>query len=343
MASVAEALAARTELAGDLAAGVETLSLNQEVTFTQYTKVVLPIDGFVFWVRSDLLSPSALFNAAMFNAVTFNQAPAILTGAATLTAQGSLHHATVKQQNEDETIGVNTLIFTSLEEIVDFNAVGPNTMYVAEIGAEKARYAFSQRKSFYRQAALYHYVGTALYPALSTQVIDDVAQFNATQPIVSNSLPLWLALASYSFPGTLTCPLPLYPSFLVEDNLVPPYGSVHILPDSTTALQGAPSLGRNLSHHQLMHDRVKITLYGLRNINAMDFVDCVNAYSVNTDMLGMMNMPAMRDEKRTQVEMGIIAQKKVIEYDVSYYQSTVRAVTRQLITSAVPTFIVNSL
>jgi hypothetical protein len=47
-----------------------------------------------------------------------------------------------------------------------------------------------------------------------------------------------------------------------------------------------------------------------------------------------MNMPVMQDEKVTQPEMGIIAQKKVITFDVSYFQTTVNNVARQLIEKA---------
>ena len=248
MSSVAEAVAAKTELAGDLAQGVETLSLDQEITFVQYTKVILPLDQFIFWVRSDQLSASALYNASRYNAAAYNEAPSVVTAAPELTVKGSLHWANTKQQNQDETLSVNQVVFTSLAEVIDLNAVGPNTIYIATIGKENVRYAFSQRKSFYKQAALYHYVGTALYPAMASQIVDDVSLFNSTEPIVSNSLPLWLALNSYTpLPGSLASPLPLYPSFAVEENLEPPYGVVHIGPDDTTPLQPIPYLNSKIS------------------------------------------------------------------------------------------------
>jgi hypothetical protein len=44
-----------------------------------------------------------------------------------------------------------------------------------------------------------------------------------------------------------------------------------------------------------------------------------------------MNMPTVRDEKRPQSEIQAIAMKKIIEYDVSYYQSRIRDIARQLI------------
>jgi hypothetical protein len=344
MPTVKESLGAKTEIGVALALGVDTIDLSQEITFTQYTKVVLPLDGFIFWVKSELLSPSALYNAAMFNAVAFNAAPVIVQAAPTLVARGSLHYETTKQQDEDQTVGVNTVILTSEQEIIDFNAVGPNTTYIATVGPDQVRYTFSRRQSFYRQAGLFHYVGTALLPAMATQIIDDVVQFDQTQPVVSNSLPLWLALNSYMpLPGSLGCPLQLYPSYAVLDNLEPPYGVVHINPEGTEALQGAPYLDATLSHFQLAQDQVRVTLYGLRNFNAMTFIDAVNDYSLNTDNIGMMNMPIVRDAKRTQVEFNILAMKKTIDYTISYYQATARTIARQLIESAIPSYIVMDL
>lgn len=343
MATATEAATAKTQLGGDLAAGVDVLSLDQELVFTQYTRVILPTDGYWFWVNSSLVSPSALYNAARYNAAAYNEGPVETTPAPTLIAKGSLHFESAKQQNEDETLAVNTVVFTSETEILDLNKVGPNTIYISTIGAEQVRFAFSRRQMFYRQANLYHYVGTALYPAMASQVIDDAALFNNIQPVVSNSLPLWLALNSYApLPGALGSPLPLYPSFAVPSNLEPPYGVVHIFPEATEALQGAPYLDQNLTHWQLIQDRVRITLYGLRNDQALSFQDCVNQYSLNTDNFGFMDEPVMRDEKRTQVELNILAMKKTFTCTISYYQQTARTVARQLITSAIPSYIIQA-
>lgn len=343
MVSVNEAAAARTELAGDLAAGVDTLSLQQEVTFVQYTKIILPVDGFVFWVRSDQLSGSALYNAAQFNEATYNQAPGVVTPATTLTAKGSLHHITTRQQNEDETLGVNDLVFTSEVEVVDLNAVGPRTMFIAAIGPEKVRYAFLRRRSFYRQAELYHYVGTAVFPALASQIIDDASIFNAVEPVVSNSLPLWLAIGTYTTPsGYRPISVPLYPSFAVEENLNAPYGVIHIDPEQTTALQPLPYLGNGYSHDQLAEDKVRVTLYGLRKAQALAFLDGAEAYMANTEAMGLMNCPTVRDGKRPQAEYGILAMQKFIDFEVSYYQSTVRNIARRLIKQALASYIVQA-
>ena len=66
MATVFETTGAKGEMAAGLAQGVETISLNQTVTFTLYVKLVLPLDGYVFWVNAALLTDSALYNAVQY-------------------------------------------------------------------------------------------------------------------------------------------------------------------------------------------------------------------------------------------------------------------------------------
>jgi hypothetical protein len=160
--------------------------------------------------------------------------------------------------------------------------------------------------------------------------------------VVSNSLPLWLILNGYAPPypgGFNNASLTLYPSFAVPDNLVPPYAVVHIEPGSTESLQYIPRLTSNLSHYQLVKDRVIITFYGVRNDAACDFLDCVIQYTIDTDNFGIMYVSPIRDEKRTQPEFGVLAMKKTIEFDISYYQSRANNVARQLILSCIPTYI----
>ena len=47
MADVFETSGAKGQMAAGLAQGVETISLNQEVQFTLYVRIVLPVDGYV--------------------------------------------------------------------------------------------------------------------------------------------------------------------------------------------------------------------------------------------------------------------------------------------------------
>lgn len=306
MPSIAESLGAPTELAGGLAAGVNTLSENQTVEFTQYAKSTIPTDGFVFWVN---------------------------TGS-TITIDGSLHYATDRQQNEDETIDIDRIVFTALSPVDVFNEIDPDTLYVGTF--EGLRFSWSARGPFYEQANLYHYVGNAVYPALATQLIDSASDLPAG-PIVSNSLPIWLAQNSMA---------PVYPSFLVPPNVVPPYITAHVEPDATEAPSfpimqwpgvtesGSPAPLHDLPVEQLAKDRVRLTMYGFNNQQAMQFYYSLIEVSCNTDVFGFGNSPVIRDAKRTQTELAVIAMKKTLDIDAWYFQSAADVLARRLILEA---------
>ena len=335
MSTVEESVSAPLEMAAGLQAGVNTLSLDQKVTFTKYIRLVLPLDGYVFWVKASLLSASSLFNASLYNVSPYNSAQGVADPAQEIVVQGSLHFSSDQKQDEDQNAAYNTMIFTALSEINDFNSVAENEMYIAE--HDGIQFSFNSRSKFYRQAGLSHYRGMAVYPAMRTQIVDSLDGFDTRNVVVSNSLPLWLILGSGSvnFPGMLTYPgLPLYPSFLIPQNLPPPYGAVHIDPGSTEAIGMEPKFSPDMSSSQLCKDTVKVTIYGQRNFNAQDFRDYILQYSENTDAFGVMNMPVIRDEKRTQTELGVIAMKKTVIFEVSYYQERVREIARQFINSA---------
>lgn len=299
MPTVEEAAEAQSPLKSGLVAGINTLSQNQEVTFTQYTRLILPADGFVFWVKTDT----------------------------TFKAQGSLHYSGDQDQRQDETLGFSHVILTTKDPINNFLDVSPTTMWVGTFDGFK--FSFNHKKNFYRQAGIYHYMGDAIYPAMASQLIEDATGFDDLSPVVSNSLPIWLSL---------NAKCDMYPSFLVDPNIVPPYAAVHIEPAQTVALQASPSFSSTLSHAQLASDMVLITTYGLRNAEALEFQDYLMQHSLDTDDFGVMNMPIMRDEKRTQTEFNILAQKKTIQFQVSYYQRQAEEIARQLILSAKITF-----
>ena len=307
------------QLAALLASGLDSLSRNQTLLFNTYQKVVLPLDGFVFWVR---------------------------TGS-TVSAEGSLHFGTDRVQDEDQTIGVNMVIFTSESEITQFNAISPTTMLVADWtvpGQETTvQIAFSRRGSFYRESKLWHYSGIAVYPALSSQLVESYSAI-PTDPVVSNSLPVWLSLTNVS--GTT---IPVYASFLIPDNAVPPYITAHVVPEKTSAIQpfplfqwpGTPSPPETLQEmtaQQLTHDLVRLTFYGMNNQQIIAWVAGIMDYSLNTDDFGFMSNPIPQDDKRTQVEIAAIAMKKTIELDVSYYQSAADAIARRLIAQTLVTY-----
>jgi hypothetical protein len=243
-----------------------------------------------------------------------------------------MHFATDQIQAEDETFGRNRMIFTAQEPIDEFNEISPQVIWLGEF--EGLRFSFANRGAFYKQADLYHYMGEAVFPAMESQIIDDAAQLNTRQVVVSNSLPIWLGL-------TMGGELPVYPSFLADPNVRPPWVSIHIPPDQTIGYAAAPVLNRTLSRSSLASDRVRVTIYGLRNGQALDWLDYVLDFMLNGDAMGLQDfMPAVRDEKRTQDELTVLAMKKTIEFKVSYLHSSVRDIARQLILSCTPTVII---
>ena len=310
-----EAVAAATPLGSTLQAGLDSISYNQQITFTLYNRVVLPLDGYVFWVQSSPLK--------------------------TFTVGGSLHYSSDTIQEETQTSTVNTVLFTSKEPIDALNKIGPNQVYIGEF--DGLRFAFSQRGMLYRQAMLWHYRGAAIYPDVAPQVVTDGDTLDPTKVIVSNSLPLWLALNGYVPPNPglgFPNPVTLYPSHLVPQNIAPPWASVDVTTDLNAGIMSTPLLLSDGSHYQLVTDRVRITLYGMDNDKALTFIDCVNQYSLTADTFGIMNIPVLRDEKRTQAELAVIAQKKSVEFEISYYQLTARNIAQQLIKEVNATFIV---
>lgn len=329
MPSISETLNSQNELASELALGIDVISQSQEVTFQKYIRVVLPLDGFVFWIKPELLSASAILNASILNSSAINSAeiPLASQPISTIVAKGSVHYSTARDQREDETIDVNSVIFTTTEDLDGFNDVAQGVMYIASF--DGLQFAFNKRQALYKQAGVYHYHGDAVYPAMRSQIIDDIRAFDSLSVVTSNSLPIWLSLTQF---------MPIYPSHAVPTNILPPYAVAHIPPDSTNAMQSAPTLDQTLTHSQLVRETVKITIYGLRNFNALDFQDYVLQYSLDSDAIGIMNIPVIRDEKRTQSEISVLAMKKSIEFDVNYYQGRVQTVARQLILSVVPTF-----
>lgn len=332
--------AQQTNIKAALDSGEDVVSNFQEITFVQYIRVVLPLDGYVFWIRSGIASQSALLNAFRLNTVALNQGPTKAMPPNVLVINGDLHYATSGGQDEATSYATNRVVFTAQEEVQALNVEGSDVLYIAEI--DNIRFAFASRGFFQENAHTYHYIGDAIYADMETQIIDTPADLDTRSVIVSNSLPLWLAMNGYqakAFELFGNPNLRLYPSFLLPDNLHPPYAAVHIPPENTVGLAAAPLIGRTASHYQLASDRVRVTLYGERNFNAQTFVDFVMEQSLNYDQFGIMNVPIIRDEKKTQVELNAIAMKKTVEFQISYYQSAMRDITRQLILSAVPTYL----
>jgi len=208
MTTAAEASRGGSQMQAALDSGLEQLSNDEIVSFGQYTRVALSPDSSVFWVANGQ----------------------------TLTAKGSLHIAMDRHQDEDQTLGATQAIFTSEVLVSEFATMAPNTMWIGTwvLADVTLQIAFAARGRFYKQADLYHYSGYCVFPAMQSQIIADASDL-PTGPIVSNSLPIWLSQTTF---GTTT--VPVYPSFLVPDNIVPPYVVAHVEPAGTEALGSFP-------------------------------------------------------------------------------------------------------
>lgn len=331
MASVDETNGNNNQLNAALISGLRDIDQGQQVPFKKYVRTILPLDGYVFWVRADLLSTAALYNASQFNFNPFNDTTTVISQAGEVLVNGYLHWSTDSLQEETESFERNMITFTAETDIDPFNEVGVNVMYIADY--EGMRFAFSRRRGYNLQANLYHYQGESIYPTLQAQIVDDPATLDLTNVIVSNSLPFWLALNQY---------MPMYPSYLTESNILPPYAAVHIPPESTQAIQAAPYFDNNSNQWQLVSEKVIITAFGMRNFNILDFIQYVQNYALSPNSgFGISNMPVPRDEKRIQNEINAIAMKKSVMFEINYYQTRVRDVALKLITGAIPTIIPN--
>ena len=321
MPTVQEGLGNQSQIAASLDAAVEQLSVQEKVEFQRYARFALDSDGSVFWVA---------------------------TGEK-MTISGSLHYATDRIQAEDETIGTNSVLLTSEKVITQFNVINPQSMWIGTWPIEEAAppllIAFAQRGEFYEQAKIWHYSGFAVYPAMKTQVIDSAADLPAG-PIVSNSLPIWLSMPFAASDGSVTAEV--FPSFLVPDNVVPPYIVAHIDPSQTEALAAAPFFGPQpgdvvpdsgaspfylLDASTPARDTVTLTLYGFSNAMAWQYI--ANLYDASlAGEFGFANSPVPVDPKRTQVELGALAQKKTVTVLANYTQGAADAVARRYILEA---------
>ena len=327
MASAAEAAGNQSPTQATLDAGIEQISQQTRVQFTLYSKLVLSSDGSVFWVA---------------------------TGQ-TMIASGSLHYATDRQQNIDETVAQNHVRLSSEQAITELNTIAPNTMWVGSwplSPSQSLQIAFSQRGNFFGPAQVWHYSGIAVLPAMQSQIISSQADI-PTGPIVSNSLPIWLAQGTF---GQYS--VPVYPSFLVPDNVVPPYIVAHVDPAGTRSFGNFPVYqwpGQqvpppptyiapfySVAASSLMRDEVDLLLYGFTNQMAWQFVAALIEVSMvgpgETPTFGFANSPDIQDDKRVQTEIAALAQKKTVHISANYYQGSANAYAYRLILQAlVPT------
>jgi len=290
-----------------LRAGVEQLSARQQFTFTLYKRLVLPADGFVFYAPAASVSPP------------------ITSQALTLSLSGSLHLSQTTIQDVAESYARQDVIFTSEEQVIEFEQVAADLLYVFEL-PNGSLAAFNGQRKRYDQAAIWHYTGRALLPFEASQFIASPSDIPADN-VVSNSLPFWLAMS--------TDALPVYPSFLVPQNAIPPYVAADI--GDTSGIGASPMYGPDFSQTQLSQEIVRFTFYGVRNAGVLDFQRALLQNSGDAGdgkAYGAMSIPVPVDGKKPQSEFGIIAQEKTMDLQVNYYQARARDEARKLIESA---------
>lgn len=301
---------AKTELNATLTQGLDDLSRFQVVTFTKYIRKVLPLDGFVFWVKASVLSsaPDSELD--------------------TVNVKGYLHLTTESIQDDEQLYDRNVVTFTAQADIDPFNDIGSDVLYIGEFFG--IQFSFSRRTGLNEPANLYHYSGEAIFPYMRSQIINSADDIDLADVVVSNSLPIWLSLSQF---------MPMYPAMLSVQNLVPPYATVKCGEQSPVA--GAFCLDEKQNQYQLVSEDVTITVTGLRNAAVEDFLRYVQDYTLSDKAeMGVMNIPVIQDERVTQNELNIIAMRKKVKFKVNYYQQRMRNVARKLITSAIPSIYV---
>jgi len=297
---------AKTELNATLTQGLDDLSRFQVVTFTKYIRKVLPLDGFVFWVKASILSDDP------------NTEPD------TVPVKGYIHLTTETIQNDEQLFDRNVVTFTAQADIDPFNDIGSDVLYIGEFFG--IQFSFSRRTGLNEPANLYHYTGEAIFPHMRSQIINSVDDIDLNDVVVSSSLPIWMTLNQY---------MPMFPAMLSTQNLSPPYATIKC--NNTAPIAGAFYLDDQQNQYQLVSEDVVIYITGLRNAGVEDFLRYVHEYTLSNDAeMGVMNIPVVQDERVTQNELNIIAMRKTIKFKVNYYQQRMRNVARKLITSAIP-------
>lgn len=296
----------RTQLANLLDNAVETISNHQQITFTLYVRMVLPIDGFVFWVNSELVDDEKL--SQLGDSIERKQ-----------TIDGSLHRQVTSRQEESESRDENYIIFTPVEQCDYFNINNPAAIYIGEYAGEK--FTFSRMDSRYTQAGIWHLRGLAVLPTMLSQLIETKEDIAYAQ-IVSSSLPAWLTLDKYA---------EVFPAYLVPNNFTGKYIAIDC--SRPRALQSAPLIIGN-RRYQLVSETVRATLQQFNNYEALNWLDYVLTESLGGELFGISNIPVVEDGRAKQVELKVLDQSKVIVFEVNYYQQAMTDKARILIKEA---------
>ena len=270
--------------------GLKVLSNQQSITFTQYTRTVLPADGFIFWMNTG--------NSFVVN--------------------GSFHYSTNNEQSDIQTVGKNAVTFTTTTEIDDFNNIGEGDLFIGSI--DNIQFGFTQRGKFYKASNLYHYTGNSINPVMRSQIIDDLSTFDNSK-ICNDSLPIFMMLNQFC---------PVYPAFRVDQNIRPPYAVVDV--KESVPLQQMATEDMMSNRTQWTKDSVKVTLFGMNNNLALDYIWYITQAALADDSaFGVMNVPVAKKIDIPQSDINVTANAKEIIFDVNYYQNRTLNIAKTLI------------
>lgn len=295
---------------------------NEPVTFRRYIRLVLPVDGFIFWIRQSLIN----LQSPALNGMALNELPDLTALDDSLTVTGSLWYAANNQQENTQIHTVNNVFFTSSKKLDDFQDLGESQIWIGEI--DGVRFSFNRAGNFFQKAGVWSYQGDSINPIMASQIIDNLADLK-DEKIVNDSLPLFL---SNNFGYRV------YPAFRGSQNLKPPFISIDVM--ETKPLQQRQS-EESTERRQWCLDTVKATCYGLSNNAVLDYMNSMIELGLTAVDFGISNSLTAKKIDIPQSELNITANAKEVTFEVNYYQTRAHNIAQKLIESALCSVSIN--
>ncbi|QDH14152.1 hypothetical protein E3E12_08070 [Formicincola oecophyllae] len=287
----------------------------QNITFRQYRRMVLPLDGHVFWVA---------------------------TGT-TQTLAATLNAATSAVQTAQETASPTALTLTinASDDLKPFTARAQGLLWVGTWQGQD--FAISNASTSDLNAGSVLYSGQTITAPFAAQFVDDASQLDNKALLTSSCLPAFLAMPSQPTPLTKSCPwpegVPVFPSFAVPDDQPTPYIAVCCRPKTLAPVSMAPSHdAASKTSSQIVREGVRLTLMGLDNQQACQVRDYVRQWALGHDsVLGVVNSPVIRDRPQKNPATATQAVRKTIDFTVMYPQRAMADIAMGLIKAAAAT------
>jgi len=279
------------ELDNTLFEGYQQLSGNQKITFTRYVSKILPIDGWHFWVKAELLDGET----EPFNKVV----------------SGTLHQSVNQTQEATKSNAITSIILTVNQPIDLLKEVNQESMWLGEYDGSK--FSFNIQNAFYDNANQFHYAGDAVYIENSDAFIDDINDLNLDDTVITNCIPLFIALNDQ---------VQIYPAFLNPTNLKPPYATIEV--KQTTGVAAGITFNEFDDSKLMQWDKVELSIFGLRKKQLSDFLKYLTTKQLETEAFGIYWLPSIQNENIPQSEVNILTNKKVLSFDVNYVIEDIR-------------------